>query len=69
MGPSRRTYRRTAALALHYDGHASTVVSAPPVSPAAGTATSSQLARVAASNRTGELIQRHAGVRLGEPGT
>lgn len=36
-----------AALALHYDGHTTTVISAPPVSPAAGTATTSQLARVA----------------------
>jgi putative serine protease PepD len=38
-----------AALALHYDGHTTTVVSAPPVSPVAGTASASQLAQVAAS--------------------
>ena len=38
-----------AALALHYDGHTTTVVSAPPVSPASGTTATSQLAQVAAS--------------------
>ena len=38
-----------AVLALHYDGHTTTVISAPPVSPASGTATTSQLAKVAAS--------------------
>ena len=38
-----------AALALHYDGHTTTVVSATPASPPAGTAAASQLAEVAAS--------------------
>jgi putative serine protease PepD len=38
-----------AALALHYDGHATTVVSTPPLSPVAGTASASDLAKVAAS--------------------
>jgi putative serine protease PepD len=38
-----------AALALHYDGHTTTVISAPPVSPAAGTVSGSQLAKVAAA--------------------
>ena len=67
-----------AVLALHYDGHTTTVASAPPASPAAGGAADGQLAKVAAAVlpsivtimvTTGTQLGEGSGVITGSDGT
>ena len=67
-----------AALALHYDGHTTTVASAPPASPAAGGGAGGQLAKIAAAVlpsivtitvTTGTQLGEGSGVITGSDGT